>query len=480
METPLFTAIMQHTKRKPLSLHVPGHKNGTVFIEQAEHIYKGILPFDVTELTGLDDLHSPREAISKAQQLTAKLYGVQNSYFLVNGSTVGNLAMILACCKENDEVLVQRNSHKSIINGIHLAGASPIFLSPKADKEYNVPSYVEAETIKEAIRRYPQAKAIILTNPNYYGLTIDLSSIIQLAHKHNIPVLVDEAHGAHFIAGEEFPISAIKAGADIVVHSAHKTLPAMTMGSFLHVNSKLVDKEKLEYYLSVLQSSSPSYPIMASLDLARAYLEMIKREDKQVEILQVVKDFKEQLNSIDEIKIVESKDKLVKTDPLKVTVQSSKGLSGFELQNFFESQNIYAELADPINLLFILPLDHKKVILAELETMNKKLSRLSQSTGKGQLVHMITSQTNSIQPLEKPYSYLKTCEKRLVSLKEAIGYYSAESIIPYPPGIPFIMIGETITADMIEELQELMKSGVKIQGDVNIRQGQIAIYMKRR
>jgi arginine/lysine/ornithine decarboxylase len=477
METPLYTAIMQHTKKKPLSLHVPGHKNGTVFLQQAAQVYQGILPYDVTELTGLDDLHHPVEAIAKAQQLTANLYGVQNSYFLVNGSTVGNLAMILTCCLENDVVLVQRNSHKSIINGIQLAGATPVFLSPKVDNEYHVPSYVEMETIKEAISRYPQAKALILTNPNYYGLTIDLSHIIQLAHKHNIPVLVDEAHGAHFIAGNQFPISAIQAGADIVVHSAHKTLPAMTMGSYLHMNSKLVDKEKLEFYLSVLQSSSPSYPIMVSLDLARAYLENIKREDKQFKILEVVEGFKKELNSFNEIEITESKDKLVKTDPLKVTIHSRSGLSGFALKDFFESQHIFAELADSENLLFILPLDHKRGIINELKTINKKVTSPPRSAQNSR-VHTISSHTSKIRPLEKSFSYLKTCKKKLVALDEAIDCYSAESIIPYPPGIPFIVIGETITSDMIKELKELMESGIKIQGDDHIRQGKIAIYMK--
>ncbi|MBO1515100.1 aminotransferase class I/II-fold pyridoxal phosphate-dependent enzyme [Metabacillus bambusae] len=480
METPLFTALMQHTKRNPLSLHVPGHKNGTIFMNQAEQIYRGILPFDVTELTGLDDLHHPKEAIAKAQQLTATLYGVQNTYFLVNGSTVGNLAMILASSSKNDEVLVQRNSHKSIINGIQLAGASPIFLSPKVDNEYQVPSYVEIETIKEAIRRYPKAKALILTNPNYYGLTIDLTAIIQLAHKHRIPVLVDEAHGAHFIAGNEFPTSAIESGADIVVHSAHKTLPAMTMGSFLHFNSKLIDKEKLDFYLSVLQSSSPSYPIMASLDLARAYLKGIKEDKKQGEILQAIESVKQQIHSIDEIDIVRSTDKLVRTDPLKVTIRSTNGLTGFELQDYFESQNIFAELADPTNLLFILPLANTIVRIDELEKIKGKFPNPSHSTFNRQLVHSKISQSNSIQPLEKPYSYLNECERKLVAFDEAIGYYSAESIIPYPPGIPFIMIGETITTILIEQLTELIKSGVSIQGDRNIQQGKLAIFMKRR
>lgn len=149
------------------------------------------------------------------------------------------------------------------------------------DEDYQVPSYIECDRVKKAISLYPNANTLIITNPNYYGLTVHLKEVIEFAHKYHIPVLVDEAHGAHFIAGNGFPMSAIEAGADVVIHSAHKTLPAMTMGSYLHFNSKLIDREKIEFYLSMLQSSSPSYPIMASLDMARAYLERtIKRKHK--------------------------------------------------------------------------------------------------------------------------------------------------------------------------------------------------------
>ena len=480
MEIPLFEALMQYKKRNPLSLHVPGHKNGTVFLKQAEQVYKEILSIDVTELNGLDDLHQPREAIAKAQQFTANLYGVQTTNFLVNGSTVGNLAMILACCNEGDVVLVQRNSHKSIIHGLQLAGASPVFLTPKIDKDYQVPSYIEYNTIREAIRRYPRAKALILTNPTYYGLSIDLTEAIELAHNYQIPVLVDEAHGAHFIIGDQFPGSAIEAGADIIVQSAHKTLPAMTMGSFLHFNSDLVSKDKLHYYLSVLQSSSPSYPIMASLDLARAYLEVMKMENKQHDIIHAIKDVKLQLSSIAELEIVDSKDPLVRIDPLKITLRSKNGLTGYDLQHIFELENIYAELADPINLLFILPLDFSKKIVDKLSEIKSEFITSPQSIRKKQLVHKKNNQTSSIQPLEIPYSRLKAFETKVVTFNEAIGYYSAQSVIPYPPGIPLIMNGEKITVFLIEELKEIIKLGVNIQGDDNIHHEEIAIYWNRR
>lgn len=476
MYTPLFTALMQHAKRKPLSFHVPGHKNGKVFIKQAEEIYKNILSLDVTELSGLDDLHHPKGAIAEAQQLTANLYGVKNSYFLVNGSTVGNMAMILASCNEGDEVLVQRNSHKSIINAIQLAGANPIFLSPKMDDALQVPSYVDIKTVRNAIESYPNAKALILTNPNYYGLTVNLKEATELAHSYNIPVLVDEAHGAHFKAGEKFPISAVDIGADIIVHSAHKTLPAMTMGSFLHFNSNLIDKEKVEFYLSILQSSSPSYPLMASLDLARAYLEEVINEQGINSIIKATDHLKEQLKNTDGLEIIESVDPLVFTDPLKVTVRSTTGLSGYELQDWFELHNIYIELADPLNALLVLPFDHKTV---NLELVNKKTSIAPISITANKRVQLHYKQYSSMNRLEQPYSYLKTCEKKVIKLEEAIGSISAESIIPYPPGIPLIIVGETITKDLIEQLKAMLEMGINIQGDYNIKHGNIMIYINR-
>lgn len=475
METPLFTALLQHSKRKPLSMHVPGHKNGKLFLEEAKSYYKDILRLDVTELTGLDDLHHPSEAIAHAQELTAALYGVTNSYFLVNGSTVGNLAMILSCLGDNDYVLVQRNSHKSIMNGIQLAGAKPIFLEPKIDEQYQIPVYVELETIIEAIKLYPSAKALILTNPNYYGLTTNLKEIIELAHDKDIPVLVDEAHGAHFIAGDPFPASAIKSGADIVIHSAHKTLPAMTMGSYLHFNSSRIDKERLEFYLSALQSSSPSYPIMASLDLARAYLEEIIRNKKQVDILQGIKLINEAIKSVPGLELVESRDRFLKKDPLKLTIRSNNGLSGYELKDIFESKNIYAELADPLNLLLILP-------FGSLNGEIDKIASLKEILPKGfhNRVHkkQSTRRKSRIQTIEKSFTYLKKLKKNLVSFDEAIGHYAAETVTPYPPGIPFLMVGDKITREILQELKELVDSGATIQGDQHVNMGKISIYRR--
>lgn len=457
-QIPLYEALIQFKDKKPLSLHVPGHKNGLNFPEQAQSGFSDVLSIDVTELTGLDDLHSPFECIDEAQQLLADVYRVKKSYFLINGSTVGNLAMILSCCEEHDIVLVQRNCHKSIINGLKLAGVNPVFLEPWIDELYGVPVGVQHEVIKRAIERYPEAKALILTHPNYYGMGLDLKESILCAHAHKIPVLVDEAHGAHFCIGQPFPKSALEYGADIVVHSAHKTLPAMTMGSYLHINSNLVNEEKVSSYLSMLQSSSPSYPIMASLDVARFALANMKEKGCH-EIVGFVRRFREELQRIPQIAVLQ----YPLQDELKVTVQTRCELSGYELQSIFEKIGMYAEMADPYNVLFILPLQVNKQYIKAIEVIRLALRNYTVTDKRPSIRYTYKGGFSSL-----PFTYkqLEKYKKKVVSLQEAAGMIAADMVIPYPPGIPLLMYGEEITPEHIEQISYLEETGARFQGNI--------------
>ncbi|WP_242215100.1 aminotransferase class I/II-fold pyridoxal phosphate-dependent enzyme [Bacillus cereus group sp. BfR-BA-01383] len=453
---PLYEALIEFKERGPLSFHVPGHKNGVNFPQEAAREFKDILSIDVTELTGLDDLHSPFECIDEAQKLLADVYGAKKSWFLINGSTVGNLAMILSCCGEHDIVLVQRNCHKSIINGLKLAGANPIFLDTWIDEVYNIPVGIRDEVIKEAIERYPNAKALILTHPNYYGMGMDLEASIAYAHAHKIPVLVDEAHGAHFCIGEPFPKSALAYGADIVVHSAHKTLPAMTMGSYLHINSRLVKEEKVSIYLSMLQSSSPSYPIMASLDIARFTLASIKEKGHD-EIVEFFRRFKEELYSIPQIAILQ----YPLQDELKVTVQTRCQLSGYELQSLFEKAGIYTEMADPYNVLFILPMQANEQYMKAIDIMRVVLQHYAVKDKSESIRY---TYKGGFSPLPYTYKQLEGCKTKVVPIEEAVGMIAAEMVIPYPPGIPLIIYGERITSEHKEQIMYLEKMGARFQG----------------
>lgn len=474
-KTPLFDALFAWKQRKPLSFHVPGHKNGMLFSDKARNIYASILSIDATELNGLDDLHEPEGAILEAQQLAAAFYGSKDCYFLVGGSTVGNLAMILATCREGDVVFVQRNSHKSIMNGLELANAKPVFLTPEVDGETQVAIGVSVETIKAAYAAYPEAKALVLTNPNYYGMTIDLKPIIEFAHERGIIVLIDEAHGAHFGIGAPFPDSAVSQGADVVVQSAHKTLPAMTMGSYLHVNKRYRFHERLKYYLSLLQSSSPSYPIMASLDLARYYLAQIDSDDIQT-IVDSFRQFETKLTKITGLRLMKSKSSVYQQDPLKLIVQNTLGLNGFQLQKALEASAIYPELADEYNVLFILPLAPIK----DSETIIAKLEKVFAQQRKADEIQI---DQNINFDFSKPYSSLACsykdmlkCSKTSVPVQRAIGEVSAEAVIPYPPGIPLLMKGEVISAAHIEKIQHLLKIGARFQGGSKLSEHHLEIF----
>jgi arginine/lysine/ornithine decarboxylase len=469
---PLYQALIEHVNKNPISFHVPGHKYGQSSHSNGSDYFHQILQLDATELTGLDDLHSPEGVIFEAESLLADFYQVKESFFLVNGSTIGNLTMIMAVCKENDIVLVQRNCHKSVLNAIKLAKVHPIFLEPEYDLEWKVAAGISGKTVETAISLYPGAKAIILTYPNYYGLVYDLKGIINLAHQHQIPILVDEAHGPHFIIGDPFPQSAVQMGADIVVQSAHKTLPAMTMGSYLHFNSDLLAVNRIKEYLQIFQSSSPSYPIMASLDLARNYLATYHRRDL-LYILNEIKQFKNLLSDIPSINVLEFPNH--QGDQLKITLQSACDLSGFDLQKRFEKLGIFTELADPHNVLFILPLlkENQPYPLERAASRIKNELYGVEFKAPKKEVHIIDQK---ISGLAIPYKEMENYKEKEVPISMAIGQVSAETVIPYPPGIPLLLRGEKITKDKLDHLRKLVESGARFQGGASLEKQEIKVF----
>ncbi|QED45862.1 aminotransferase class I/II-fold pyridoxal phosphate-dependent enzyme [Cytobacillus dafuensis] len=472
--TPLFEALIRHIENKPVSFHVPGHKYGSLFPKEAKYFYNKLLKLDATELNGLDDLHSPEGAILEAEQLLSQLYGTKKSFFLVNGSTVGNLAMIMAAIREDDTVLVQRNCHKSILNGINLVKANPVFLEPTYDEEWGVAGGVSVNTVKKAIKAFPYSKAIILTYPNYYGMINDLEEIIQFSHSKGIPVLIDEAHGAHFIGSAIFPQSAVSLKADIVVQSAHKTLPAMTMGSYLHFNSNLLSEKEIRSNLEILQSSSPSYPIMASLDIARSYLAGFSNVDAEALLFNIY-DFKKRLQKLKGIKVLSFQNG--EGDPLKITLQSTSSLSGYELQSRLESVGVFTEMADPYNVLLIFPL-LKSDMEYSIEDMVDRFEAALQSV----TIHK--------QPKKAKAAFIKSSISKLVlnakqradltsvsvPMEEAIGKVCAQFVIPYPPGIPLLFPGEKISKEHIDNIRLLFETGARVQGAEGIKSGKIDIF----
>ncbi len=255
---PIFETLYARAKRKVISFHTPGHKNGRGIDPRLRDISSRLShAFDVTVFPEVDSLHDPVGPIKRAQSLMADAYGVEHSFFLVNGSTVGNQAMLMAACSPGDSVIVSRNAHKSIMGGIILAGLWPIWIQPKVDQNLDILFDPTPEQIEQAIIQFPEAKAVFVTSPTYNGVTADLVKISEIVHRHEKILLVDEAHGPHLKFHEDLPISAVEAGADLCVQSTHKILSAFSQGSVLHFNSDLVDINRAKKIVSMLQTTSP-------------------------------------------------------------------------------------------------------------------------------------------------------------------------------------------------------------------------------
>lgn len=457
---PLYEALINHGRTNKWSFHVPGHKNGHIFEEKARAHFQSVLPFDVTELSGLDDLHHPEGVILEAQELLASYYKVKQSFFLVNGSTCGNHAMILSSFNDDDIVLVQRNCHKSVLNGLELAGVTPVFLHTEMDEEGGYPLGVDLQTVKQAVENHPHVKGIILTNPTYYGMQQDIQEIADFIHSLGGVVLVDEAHGAHF-GLKDMPISSIHKGADMVVQSAHKTLPALTMGAYLHVNSERVDIHRLKHALQLVQSSSPSYLIMASLDLSRLYLENLSSVEIK-RILSQSEELRMYIESLPHLKVMKAPGRY-QLDPLKITVQSDREISGYELQELFEKEGLFTELADDRNVLFVMPLgplnDTK-----DLQKVIKKISDQLALYDTRQRTNQSLRGLSSVSRLSLSYREMRGLQAKPQLIKDSEGKVAAEAVIPYPPGIPLVAKGEQITSKHIEAYSSLKKKGARFQG----------------
>ncbi|WP_430789435.1 aminotransferase class I/II-fold pyridoxal phosphate-dependent enzyme [Virgibacillus flavescens] len=458
--TPLYEKLVDYANKERVSFHVPGHKNGIVFPEVGRDIFQSILTIDMTELNGLDDLHAPTGVIKEAEGLAADYFGADHTFFLVGGSTSGNLAMILSVCSLGDKMIVQRNSHKSVMNGLELAGAHPVFVAPQFDETVDRYTSPLPESIMQAIDCHPDAKGVVLTYPDYFGRTYDIKLIIDYAHDRGIPVLIDEAHGVHFSLGTPFPPSALDLGADLVVQSAHKMAPSMTMSSYLHIKSAFISRNSVSHYLQMLQSSSPSYPLMASLDLARSFLTEIGHE----EVTEIITSVNEVRSILSESELWDIIPLTSEDDPLKITLQTKAGLSGYAVGNAFEANHIYPELTTHNQVLLI----HELSVFQENDQLLNTVKNITEQLkiiDNHATIDVSKLFPNVIEELAMDYIQMQKNETLRTSLNEAVGAVAADAIIPYPPGVPLILKGERITTAQVTLLTELIKQGASIQID---------------
>ena len=458
---PLYNTLKEYYAKGTVPFHMPGHKLGKGLPEE---FLKTLAPLDITEIPGMDNLHHPTGMIKQAQELAAKAFGSDRTFFLVNGSTCGVYAMISVMCKRGDTLIVARDCHKSVVNGILLAGVRPVYIMPEFDSRFGITTAITAESLEKTFLANPGVAGVLLTRPNYYGICCDLEKIAAIVHSHNKILAVDEAHGSHFRFNDVLPVCAMDAGADICVQSAHKTLPAFTQGAYLHVKSDRVDMERLEYCLSVHQTSSPSYIIMASLDVARDIMQregsmLIKRLVDSIEKNKAAFSKNEAFTFIDGNTITK-----FRTDPTRIAINTgNSGITGYETEiELRRTYNLQVEMSDLFNIVCIATTADTPETISYLFTCLKKLYSSYSGHCRQMSDHLKHNNYSHDQQLE--YCEVMQSKSEWVVLNKAAGRISKGIIAPYPPGIPVVCPGEVISSAVIAHIGSIIQAGGSVNG----------------
>ena len=478
---PLVDGVLTYIKEKNVSFCMPGHKGGLGFLRTAKgkELYENFIKGDITEVDGLDNLHHAEGIIKESQQLLSRYYGSMKSYFLVNGSTSGNFAMIFSSFDEGDKIIVERNCHRSIFNAIIMKKLKPVYIKNKINSKYDVPFPFDKEHFLCLIRENKDAKGIIITYPNYYGICVDLLFVTKIARKYNIKVLVDAAHGAHFGANKLLPQNPMKMGANMVVMSAHKTLPSLTQTAFLHVGED-IDISKVDFYASAFLSTSPSYMLLCSMDYARFYLEEYGENDYE-DLIKMCKLSRVKINKLGKFHILGPEDledvleKPVRNinnftmDLTRYVLNVPKGYSGHKLLEYLRINKIQAEMSDSRNVVLIFSPFNKE---QDFDKLYLVLKNCDMQSLKEQYVQII----DYVMPVQVmlPYEVMDR-KKIMVVLKNSEGEICAQAIVPYPPGIPIVMPGERLDEYNIAMIIYYLKCNVTVLG---INDGKVAIVAK--
>ena len=460
-KAPLLEELLKYKSENNLILSMPGNKSGKGFLrdELGKRLKDSLGELDITEVDPLDNLHNPEGVIKEAQELLAKTYKVKKAYFLVNGSSSGNLAAIFSAFKEGEEVLVERNCHKSIYNALILRKLKVIYIDAVVDNNLGIFLPPKEDEINNALRKAKDPKGIILTNPNYFGIYYDLEKTIEKLRKEGLKVIIDSAHGAHFGFNEKLPKSMATLG-DYVVVSAHKTLPSLTQGAFLLVNSM---DDSIEFYLKAFMTTSPSYLIMASLDYSRYYLDNYAKEDYD-NLIERAEKYRKDINLLNKVYIVSNKDieENYNIDKSRYLMTVEEGYSGHKLLEYLRSKKIQSEMSFSRGVVLILSpsntdKDFQKIYSA-IKELNMDILKTEES-----IVEFSKSYPKKVL---EPYEVFNF-KYKYMNLKESIDKVSKEFIVPYPPGIPVVCPGEKITSEVIDILMSYINNNLSVIGVEN-------------
>jgi lysine decarboxylase len=481
--TPIIAALKKYIAAKPVRFHMPGHKGGRVLNTALDNLLGSrMFQADVTNIPGMDDLHQPHGAIMMAQQLAAKVFGAEHTYFLVNGSSCGLQALIMAVCNPGDKILVCRNVHRSILSGIILSGAIPVFYMPEYDTHYDIVLGTTPESIERSLARHGDVKAVLLVNPTYHGITSDIAAIAGIVRSRRIPLLVDEAHGPHLAFHRGLPAGSLSGGADAVVQGTHKMLAALTQASMLHLRSDLIDRRRLEAALKTLQSTSTSYLLLSSLDAARAKVE--KAGEKLArQAIEVAAYARARIAELEELTTfgaeICGRPGVFGLDPTKVTVSLKKlPLTGFAFERQLRGDyNIQVEMADLTNVLLLITFgnvrrDVDRFVGAARAIIGKAKQASPQVIPARAREAPIFSRLPDLVMAPREAFFAPVVP---VPLAAAVDRTSAEVIACYPPGIPVVCPGEKISGDVVDYLTGMRELGVHFQGCFDPRLKEISV-----
>jgi lysine decarboxylase len=465
---PIYEALSKHKKNRVVPFDVPGHKGGRGNPELTEFLGIDCLKVDVNSMKPLDNLIHPVSVIKAAEELAAEAFGADAAFFMVNGTTAAVQAMIMSTCKAGDEIIMPRNVHRSSINALVVCGAVPVYVNPGVNHQLGIPLGMAVEEIERAMKEHPKAKAILVNNPTYYGVCSNLKEIVRLAHNNGMKVLVDEAHGAHFYFGENLPVSAMAAGADMAAVSMHKTGGSLTQSSFLLCKND-IDPGYVRQIINLTQTTSGSYLLLSSLDLARKNM-VLNGKEIITKTLELAEYARNEINKIGGYYAFSRElingDTIYDFDRSKMSVNTGAiGLAGIEVYDLLRDEyDIQIEFGDIGNILAMITAGDRAFEIERLISALSEIKRLYGRDRVGLLTHEYIDPEVALTPQKAFYS-----DKKSLPLKECVGHISGEFVMCYPPGIPILAPGERITGEIIDYIIYAKEKGSVMTGPKDMK-----------
>ena len=461
---PFVEALESYKEQHFVPFHTPGHKIGVEAPQLLKNWMGPALPYDLGVMYALDDLHEPERELKEAQDLTAELYGADFCWFSINGTTALIEAMIMGTVGPDEIIIIPREAHRSVISGLVLSGAKPVYMDCDFDERWGIPLGVSLENAIKSMDAHPEAKAILLVYPNYYGVGIDIVNIIQEAHKRGLIVLVDEAHGPHLPFSESLPIEAIEAGADLVAQSTHKSVGSLTQTSWLLGQDKKIDKRRITQMHQMLQSTSPNYIFLASLDMARHQLATAGNDlvSRAVELSMYLREELNKISGIAAMEYTDIQERVINYDCTKVLIDAKElGLTGIAFERMLREHHIEVELVQAHHVLVLITIgdtnESVTALIKAVQAVSKKVLRAFKEFNK--------TEEEQLQDISKDSALLPApivritprnamyANREQIPLKEALHRIAGETIAYYPPGIPCVAVGEEISASVLQYIE---------------------------